>query len=235
MQLYGARKSCKNRAEVNALMHNELNISKGVARTTAQFFSIYKAPPRRNFYKKFCTFLFRLLAPEYEEISIFVLSISVLCAMMIIYLTLPKYLGEWCLHDWGDANGVVRFPRGSAENDVLEMQLDKLPEGAEPQLREDGQIAIEIPDFKSKPAPYWCVLSEYARKVLTHVIMVRFRVQLWNDLYKVEKLSLPITDCIYDWMERHGIEPEEKSWEAIRQMFFRQRKAYREGQTPPKR
>ena len=127
--------------------------------------------------------------------------------MMIIYLTLPKYLGEWCLHDWGDANGVVRFPRGSAENDVLEMQLDKLPEGAEPQLREDGQIAIEIPDFKSKPAPYWCVLSEYARKVLTHVIMVRFRVQLWNDLYKVEKLSLPITDCIYDWKPTARVKP----------------------------
>ena len=48
---------------------------------------------------------------------------------MIIYLSLPKYLYEWCLHDWGDAQGIVRFPRGSAENDVLEMMLDKLGEG----------------------------------------------------------------------------------------------------------
>ena len=54
-------------------------------------------------------------------------------------------------------------------------------------------------------------------------------------MYLVEKLSLPITDSIYDWMTRHGIEHEEKSWEAIRQMFFRQRKAYRKGHTPPKR
>jgi hypothetical protein len=52
VQLYGARKSCKNRAEVNALMHNELDNSKRVVRTTAQFFSIYKAPPRINFYIK---------------------------------------------------------------------------------------------------------------------------------------------------------------------------------------
>ena len=154
---------------------------------------------------------------------------------MNIYLSLPKYLTEWCLHDCGDAQGGVRFPRGSAENDVLEMMLDKLPEGGTPQLREDGQVAIAVPDFKSKPAPYWCVLSEEARKTLTHVIMVRFRVQLWKDLYLVEKLSLPITDSIYDWMTRHGIEHEEKSWEAIRQMFFRQRKAYRKGHTPPKR
>ena len=115
------------------------------------------------------------------------------------------------------------------------MQLDKLAEGEEPEKRQEGQVAIEIPDFKSKPAPYWCVLSESARKILTHVIMVRFRIQLWNDLYKVEKLSLPITDSIYAWMERHGIEPEEKSWEAIRQMFFRQRKAYKEGRNTPKR
>ena len=154
---------------------------------------------------------------------------------MNIYLTLPKYLKEWCLHDWADAQGVIRFPRGSAENDVLEMMLDKIPEDGTPQLQEEGQVAIAVPDFKSKPAPYWCMLSEDAREVLKHVIMVRFRVQLWNDLYKVEKLSLPITDSIYDWMTRHGIEHEEKSWEAIRQMFFRQRKAYREGLTPPKR
>lgn len=154
---------------------------------------------------------------------------------MNIYLSLPKYLKEWCLHDWADANGVVRFPRGSAENDVLEMMLDKMPEDGTPQLREEGQIAIAVPDFKSKPAPYWCMLSEDARETLKHVIMVRFRVQLWNDLYRVEKLSLPITNSIYDWMTRHGIEHEEKSWEAIRQMFFRQRKAYKKGQTPPKR
>lgn len=154
---------------------------------------------------------------------------------MVIYLTLPKYLAEWVLHDWADPQDVVRFPRGSAENDVLEMMLDKLGEDEKPAMREDGQIAIEIPEFKSKPSPYWCVLSENARKILTHVIMVRFRVQLWNDLYRVEKLSLPITDSIYDWMTRHGIEHVEKSWEAIRQMFFRQRKSYREGHTPPKR
>jgi hypothetical protein len=154
---------------------------------------------------------------------------------MNIYLTLPKYLTEWVLHDWADAQGVVRFPRGSAENDVLEMMLDKLGEDEKPAMPQEGQVAIAVPDFKSKPAPYWCVLSQDAQDTLKHVIMVRFRVQLWDDLYRVEKLSLPITNCIYDWMTRHGIEHEEKSWEAIRQMFFRQRKAYRKGHKPSKR
>ena len=74
---------------------------------------------------------------------------------MNIYLTLPKYLTEWVLHDWADAQGVVRFPRGSAENDVLEMMLDKLGEDEKPAMPQEGQVAIAVPDFKSKPAPYW--------------------------------------------------------------------------------
>lgn len=146
---------------------------------------------------------------------------------MNIYLTLPKYLREWCLHDWGDAQGIVRFPRGSAENDVLELFIDRLPEKTLPEMPKEGQTAIEVPQFKSKPQPAFCYLTDDAKKILTHVIMVRFRAQLWNDLFHIERLKLPITDTIYDWMERHGIEDEPKSWEAIRQMYFRQRKAYR--------
>ena len=149
---------------------------------------------------------------------------------MNIYLSLPKYLREWCLHDWGDADGVVRFPRGGAESDVLEMMLDRLPDKTLPEMQQPGETAIAVPEFKSKPSPTWCYLTPNAKKVLTHVIMVRFRVQLWHDLYRVEKLSLPITDSIYDWMERHGIEADAKSWEAIRQMFFRQRKEYQKRQ-----
>ena len=154
---------------------------------------------------------------------------------MNIYLKLPKYLAEWCLHEYGNTDGVICFPRGSAENDVFEMMLDKLPEGENPQMQQPGESAIELPILKSKPQPSYCHLSENAKKVLTHVIMVRLRVKLWHDLYRIEKLSLPITDSIYDWMERHGIEPDPKSWEALRQMFMRQRKAYRNGKPSEKR
>lgn len=145
---------------------------------------------------------------------------------MNVYLRLPKYLAEWCLHDWGGDDGVVRFPRGGAENDVLEQTLTTPPRGAEPQLPAEGDIAVEIPNFKTKPQPHYWYLTDHGRRLLVHVIYVRFRVALWNDLYRIDRLNLPITDVIYDWMERHGIEPEEKSWEAIRQIFFRQRKKY---------
>lgn len=151
---------------------------------------------------------------------------------MNIYLKLPKYLSEWCLHEYGTPDGTVRFPRGGAESDVLEMMLDVQPDPEHPELRMSGETAVELPIFKSKPQPTYCYLTPYAKKVLTHVIMVRLRVKLWHDLYRIEKLSLPITDSIYDWMARHGVDDDPKSWEALRQMYMRQRAAYRQGIKP---
>ena len=146
---------------------------------------------------------------------------------MLIYIHLPKYLREWVLHDFGGDDGVVRFPKGGAEYDVLEYVITTPPKDAQPQLRGEGDIAIEVPQFKSKPQPYYWYINDSARRMLEHIIYVRFRVLLWQDLYTIERLQCPITDVIYEWMERHGIEPEEKSWETIRQIFFRMRKKYR--------
>lgn len=147
--------------------------------------------------------------------------------IMNIYLKMPKYLAQWCLHDFGDEQGVVHFPRGSAEHDVLELSLSTLPKGAEPQLRQPDEIAIELPVFKTKPLPFYCYLNDHGRRLLLHIISVRFRVLLWDDLYNIERLQLPITDVIYDWMSRHGIDDDESNWETIRQIFFRMRKKYR--------
>lgn len=146
---------------------------------------------------------------------------------MNIYLRLPRYLAQWCLHDFGDEQGVVHFPKSGAEHDVLELSLTTLPKGASPQLQQPDEIAIELPVFKTKPLPFYCYLNDHGRRLLVHIINVRFRVQLWNDLYNIEQLKLPITDVIYDWMARHGIDNDERNWETIRQIFFRLRKKYR--------
>lgn len=154
---------------------------------------------------------------------------------MNIYLKLPKYLADWCLHEYGNSQGEICFPRGGAEIDVFEMWLEPQPDPEHPELQQPGEFPIVIPVLKSKPLPTYCYMNENAKKILTHVIMVRLRVKLWHDLYKVEKLSLPITDSIYAWMECNGIEDDPRSWEALRQMFMRQRKAYRQGKPSEKR
>lgn len=146
---------------------------------------------------------------------------------MLVYIQIPAYLRQWVLHDFGDNEGVVRFPRGSAENDVLEYTITCQPKDEPPQLRQEGDLAIEVPDFKSKPQPYYCYINPKAKEMLAHIIYVRFRMQLWQDLNSIERLQCPITDMIYEWMERHGIDDDPKNWETIRQIFFRQRKQYR--------
>lgn len=146
---------------------------------------------------------------------------------MNIYLQLPRHLREWLIHEYGDEQGVVRLPNGCAEHDVMELLLEKWPHDVPVETMGDGKTAIHIPEFKARKPEHYNYLTPNGKKMLTHVIYVRFRVQLWNDLHRLEKFHVSITDAIYDWMERHGIEPVEKSWESIRQMYFRQRKQYK--------
>ena len=155
----------------------------------------------------------------------FIMNLSAIT--MNLYLELPTYLHQWLLHEFGDEHGIVHLPRGCAEHDVLELCLKKWPPREPVETMGPGKTPIAIPDLKSRPWEHYNYLNAHGKKLLIHVIHVRFRVQLWHDLSAFNKLHLPITDSIYDWMEAHGIEPEEKSWEAIRQIYFRQRKRYR--------
>ncbi len=145
---------------------------------------------------------------------------------MLLYLKLYPYLAQWVQHEFANAEGVVHFPKGSAEHNVMEMMLQRRPPRTNPELPEAGTIAINIPSFRCKPAESYYHLSKNARKVLAHTIYTRFKVQLWEDLYNIESLQLPISNTIYDWMERHGIADTPENWETIRQMFYRQRKKY---------
>lgn len=146
---------------------------------------------------------------------------------MTIKLNLPTYLNQWLVHEYGDEEGVVRLPNGCAEHDVIELLAERWPEGEPEGKVERWNTQIHIPEFKGREPEYYHYMTAHAKKMLAHVIYVRFRAALWHDLFTIDKLHLPITDAIYDWMERHGIEPTEKSWEALRQMYFRQRTKYR--------
>lgn len=47
---------------------------------------------------------------------------------------------------------------------------------------------------------------------------------MYNELHELFGHDVQITDIIYDFMDRHGIERSERNWEAIRQMYYRLRK-----------
>lgn len=146
---------------------------------------------------------------------------------MTIKLNLKPHLRQWLIHEFGDEEGIVRLPNGCAEHDLIELLIQRWPEDEPHGKVFRWNTEIHIPEIKGRDPQYFCYMTDHAKKMLADLIYVRFRAALWNDIYRIDRLHLSITDGIYDWMERHGIETNEKNWEALRQMFFRQRKRYR--------
>lgn len=144
---------------------------------------------------------------------------------VFLYVKLEPYIAQWFVHEMGGEP--VHLPKRSSESDIIEFFLEPTPNNAVPNLREEGSIAIAIPTFKHKDPTYFNYLAPKAMAALARCITVRFRVQVWQDLHKLHNPECCcLTDLIYAWMEKHGIECSEQNWEAIRQFYFRKRKIY---------
>lgn len=124
----------------------------------------------------------------------------------------------------------IRFPMGSAENDILEYSLTTQPADIPVPLKSPDSLAIEIPYFKTKDPRYYNFLPPRAKKALERTIYIRFRIELWNELHTFDSLSHNLSDLIWTFMEKHEIADDPKSWETIRQMYFRMRKTYQKKQ-----
>lgn len=143
----------------------------------------------------------------------------------LIYLNLESYLAQWYIHECGCTNPVY-LVRGSAESDILELFLSKNSDNITVDTGAESNVSIVIPYFKNKDVRYFNYLPPFGRKALINTIYTRFRVQLWQELHTVDNIGCSITDLVYAWMEKHGIDPNGKNWETIRQMYFRKRKKY---------
>lgn len=142
-----------------------------------------------------------------------------------IYLRVPEYLGQWLRHSyWDEEGGRVVFPRGSAPRAVLQTLLRKAPRGYREERGGEGSVAVEVPTMKGLNAATHNYLSESGRSALLSACKKLFQATLFNELHELFGHDVAITDIIYDFMERHGIEGSEKNWETIRQMYLRLRK-----------
>ncbi len=139
----------------------------------------------------------------------------------------PGYITDWLRHDyWNADRRRVEFPRGSAPRAVLSALLRKTPAGyREPQGEE--WTAVEVPTFRGVNPATYRYLSESGQTALVGACKKLFRAQLWMELSGVMGEDVQITDIIYDFMDRHGIEATETNWETIRQMYMRLRKKAR--------
>lgn len=141
-----------------------------------------------------------------------------------LYIKAPEYLDQWLRNDfWDKESRRVVFPRGSAPRAVLMSLLRKAPhkhsEAPDPAL-----LPVEVPSFKGINAATFNYLSDSGRAALLSACKKLFQATLFNELHVLFDHDVQITDIIYDFMDRHGIDRTEKNWETIRQMYSRMRK-----------
>lgn len=144
---------------------------------------------------------------------------------MNLYLEIEDYLAQWFIHENG-GEVPVQLTRGSVESKTLELYMAKLPEGIEPEVCSDGKLAVRIPTFRNRPPETYNYLPPRAMSMLLNLIRNRFDIQLWEELHHFGKIGKRQDELIYAWMEKHGIEPTEKNWNAIAKRYQRQRNIY---------
>lgn len=141
-----------------------------------------------------------------------------------VYINPPGYLAQWLRHEyWDEETGRVVFPRGSAPRVVMQSLLRKPPKG----WKEVGTIdslKVEVPSMKGINASSFNYLSDAGKVALISACKKLFQAMLFNELHELFFQDVKITDIIYAFMERHGIENDPKHWETIRQMYARMRK-----------
>lgn len=141
-----------------------------------------------------------------------------------VYINPPEYLGQWLRHDfWDDESERVVFPRGSAPRAVLSSLLRKAPRVFRPGDT-SGQIPVEVPTFKGINPATFNYLSPTGQTALISACKKLFQSTLSNELHELFSHDVQITDIIYEFMDRHGIDRTERNWETIRQMYSRMRK-----------
>jgi hypothetical protein len=144
-------------------------------------------------------------------------------SQFLFYLRLEPYLKQWLQHALGNP---VQFPAKSNENAIIRRFLTKRPEGSEPQTAQDDLTAIVIPDSKAKPPQYYNWVGPSAARAITECIEDLFRRNLWTELDALDGHPCGVNKLIVAWCEMHGINEDHS--EAVRQKYYRMRKAYTE-------
>lgn len=141
-----------------------------------------------------------------------------------VYVKLPSYLHQWLIHEyWDEEQERVEFPRGSAPHAVLQSLLRPQPKDWT-QGDTSGLLRVKVPSFKGVNPATFNYLAPYGQSALASACKILFKAQLHLELSPLFAHDVQITDVIYDFMDRHGIERDERNWETIRQMYFRMRK-----------
>ena len=144
-----------------------------------------------------------------------------------INIGLPQYLAQWFLHAQGGVEP-VKLDKGSVESKVLQVFLTRPPKDYVPEQKKEGQIAIFIPDNKTKDPLYYNYLPKNAQDLLVSCIHDRFVIELFTDINKLNNMGIHRKKLIRAWMQSHGIEYSGTNWDVIEKNYMRAANAYRQ-------
>ena len=137
----------------------------------------------------------------------------------VVYLHLEPFVKQWLIHSYGDP---VRFPAQSVENSTIRRFTVKQPDVIVP--HEESDVAICIPDSKSKDPMIYNHLLTHGKKAVVECIEDNFKLNMWRELNDLSDVGCKIMTAIYSWCEIHGIEIEYA--DTIRQRYYRIRDSY---------
>lgn len=140
-----------------------------------------------------------------------------------IHLHVPDYLDQWLRHDhWNPDRQRVEFERGSNVHSILSCFLRKTPAGyIKPDT--EGLLPVEVPTFKGMFPDCHNYLTAEGHRALVSALKRNFKALLDKELSVFYTHDVVITDIVYAFMAKHGIESNERNWETIRQMYKRLR------------
>ena len=139
----------------------------------------------------------------------------------VIYVHLEPFLKQWLLHSFQEP---VSFPAQSVANATIRHFVTRQPADKPVPLKEDGDVAIRIPDSKYKKPSIFNYLTQYGHAALREHINDLFNLDLWANLSDVATNNLHIMNSIYQYCDDHNIDIEYAN--TIRQRFYRMRKSY---------
>lgn len=134
-------------------------------------------------------------------------------------IKLELYLKEWLETAMGRP---VRFPSKSYENALLHRFLVR---GGQNRMVDDNVLLVITDCHYRKPETYNC-LGRDGRRAMAAAIDALFRIDLWSGCAGLVTGKGNLNNGIEEWCRRKGISAGNR--EAVRQKFYRMRKAYQE-------
>ena len=141
------------------------------------------------------------------------------------YVKLEPYLRQWIIHESGGSEP-VDFPRGSIERDLIVTGVTLKPKDESPDVLKDGLTAFYIHNQRGHNPTSYIHMPRRIKEELKRLIKKRFDMKLMQDLLAPSNHGRQLSEIVEDWMEKNGIECDEKNYNTVIKRFQRRREHY---------